>query len=236
MQRSSMKAQGPSAESKLNNLCAHYKDTYDIHLGSVKQRDARFYALLVITAFFSLQITSMQFVNGVITDYLAKETGIMIAKDSSLLSTLLWFLLLGVSTKYFQVTVQIERQYDYLHALEERLNRHYPGTPIFSREGASYSNDYPTFSNWLWLLYTLAFPLLLLLAISIRTKSEISGASDIYPLIPNFICYLLIGTSTFLYLGKLHGHWILSRLSRVLRRDSNPAVQGTLRDKAAPRP
>lgn len=216
MQRSSMKAQGSFAESKLNNLCAHYKDTYDIHLGSVKQRDALFYALLVIAAFFSLQITSMEFVNGIITDYLAKETGIAIAKDSSLLSTLLWFLLLGISTKYFQVTVQIERQYEYLHALEESLNRHYPGTPVFTREGASYLNDYPTFSNWLWLLNTLAFPLLLLLAISIRIKSEISSTSDIYPLIPNFICYLLIGTSTVLFLGKLHGHWVLGHLSKVL--------------------
>lgn len=210
MLRSRSKAQGPSAESKLNNLCAHYKDTYDIHLGSVKQRDTLFYALLVIAAFFSLQITSLEFVNGVITDYLSKEAGIMIAKDSSLLSTLLWFLLLGISTKYYQVTVQIERQYQYLHALEERLNHHYPGTVAFTREGASYLNGYPIFSNWLWLLYTLAFPFLLLLAISIRTKSEISSASDIYPLIPNFICYLLIGTSTILYLWKLHGHWILN--------------------------
>lgn len=218
MQLSSVKAQGLSPESKLNCLCAHYKDTYDVHLGSVKQRDTLFYALLVITAFFSLQITSMDFVNGVITDYLAKETGVVIAKNSSLLSTLLWFLLLGVSTKYFQVTVQIERQYKYLHVLEKKLNRYYPNTPIFTREGASYLNDYPIFSNWLWFIYTIAFPLLLLLAISIRTNWEISSASDIYPLIPNFICYLLIGTSTILYLLMLHGRWILDRLLKVYRR------------------
>lgn len=218
MQRSRMKAQGPSAESRLNNLCVHYKDTYDIHLGSVKQRDALFYALLVIFSFFSLQVNSMEFVNGVIADYLAKKAGVTIAKNSSLLSATLWFLMLGVSIKYFQATIQIERQYKYLHALEESLNRHYPGTAVFTREGASYLDGYPIFSNWMWMIYTLALPFLLLIVISIRISAEIAGADDVYPLIPSFVCYLLIGTSTVLYLGKLHTQWIINGFSRLTKK------------------
>jgi hypothetical protein len=172
-----------------------------------------FYALLVITAFFSLQITSIEFVNGIITDYLTKEIGITISKDSNLISTLLWFLLFGISTKYFQVTTQIERQYNYLHVLEKELATYYPETGIFTREGESYLKGYPIFSNWLWFLYTIAFPLLLLLAISIRLKSEIyiGIAINIYHFIPNFICCALIYISTTLYLWKIHRNWICNR-------------------------
>jgi hypothetical protein len=217
VQRSRFKVQGPSAESKLNNLCAHYKDTFDIHLRSIKQRDMLFYTLLIVAAFFSLQINSLEFVNGVITDYLAKETGIVVAKDSSLLSSIIWFLLFGASTKYFQVTVQIERQYDYLHALEKKLNLYYPATSIFTREGASYLHDYPIFSNWLWFIYMVALPVMLLLAISIRTQSEIFSATDIYPLIPSLICFFLTGTSTVLFLITLHQSCIRKQLKKLYK-------------------
>ncbi|CAC9649860.1 hypothetical protein, partial [uncultured Gammaproteobacteria bacterium] len=39
-------------EAKFNNLCSHYKDSFDIHLASIKQRDKLFYWLLIIMAVF----------------------------------------------------------------------------------------------------------------------------------------------------------------------------------------
>lgn len=60
-------------EAEFNNLCSHYKDTYEIHLASIKQRDTLFYALLVILAFFSLQVTSTELVNGALSNYVNKE-------------------------------------------------------------------------------------------------------------------------------------------------------------------
>jgi hypothetical protein len=144
-------------EAKFNNLCAHYKDTYEIHLSSIKQRDTLFYALLVILALFSLQVTSTELVNSALSGFINKQLDISIDKNSNLLGTLLWLLLFGFSSRYYQTVIQIERQYDYIHHLEELISKRYPNTRAFTREGKSYLDEYPIFSNWIWLLYTLAF-------------------------------------------------------------------------------
>ena len=54
-------------EPEFSNLCSHYKDTYEIHLASVKQRNMLFYALLVILALFLLQVTSTDLVNSILS-------------------------------------------------------------------------------------------------------------------------------------------------------------------------
>lgn len=199
-------ARCPLGEAEFNNLCSHYKDTCDIHLASIKQRDTLFYALLVILAFFSLQVTSADLVNGALSSYINKEFGIIVDKSSNFFGTLLWFLLFGASSKYYQIVIQIERQYEYIHHLENLLNKQYAGSQAFTREGKAYLKKYPLFSSWVWFLYTIAFPLIILLSITLRIKGELAKLDILgLSLAPDFVCYLLVGTSTILYLGKLHG-------------------------------
>lgn len=179
----------------------------------------------MILAFFSLQVTSADLVSGALSNYISKEFGVTVDKGSNLFGTLLWLLLFGVSSRYYQIVIQIERQYDYIHHVEELLNGKYAGSRAFTREGKAYLEKYPLFSNWVWFLYMAAFPLIILLSIALRIQGELArfdilGAG----LAPGFVCYLLVGTSTILYLGKLHGAFLLklltipsSRLRKMLR-------------------
>lgn len=194
------------SEAMFNNLCSHYKDTYEIHLASIKQRDTLFYALLVILAFFSLQVTSIDLVNSALSGYVNKQLDINIEKNSNIFGTLLWLLLFGFSTRYYQTVIQIERQYDYIHHLEEIIGSRFTGTRAFTREGKSYLGEYPLFSNWMWLLYTLAFPFIILLCIAIRIYGELENHEKLGLIsVPGFLSCLLVCTSTTLYIGKLHG-------------------------------
>jgi len=207
---------------EFNNLCSHYKDTYEIHLGSIKQRDTLFYALLVILALFSLQVSSTDLVNSALSGYINKQLEISIDKNPNLFGALLWLLLFGFSHRYYQTVIQIERQYHYIHHREEIIGGRYAGTRAFTREGKSYHGEYPLFSNWIWFLYTLAFPLIILLCISIRIHGELENYEAVgLALVPGFISYLLVGTSTILYIGKLHGlalRKLLTIPSSVLRK------------------
>ncbi len=160
-------------EIKFNNLCSHYKDTFDIHLASIKQRDRLFYGLLIVLALFTLQLSSTEVVANMVGEYVNKTTGVKLGNNIDFVSTLLWLLLLGFSTRYFQVVLGIERQYGYLHALEEQLNGFYPNSKAFTREGKSYLSRYPLFSNWVWFLYTIFFPILILFCVIMRLISEI---------------------------------------------------------------
>lgn len=203
-------------EAKFNNLCSHYKDTYDIHLSSIKQRDMLFYALLLISALFSLQTVSSDFTNGIITDFLSKQVGISIDKKSNLLSSVLWFLLFGTSIKYYQVVILIEKQYSYIHGLEEILSVYYENTIAFTREGKSYLNGYSILSNWAYITYTLIFPILIIYCIWLKITGEITYAKELYSyILTDFICYLLIGLSSSLYLIKIHEPLFIIIISKI---------------------
>lgn len=192
-------------EAKFNNLCSHYKDTFDIHRASIKQRDTLFYGLLVILAVFTLQLSSTEVVVGVVNDYVNKATGIKLGKSADFISTLLWLLLLGFTTRYYQVVLEIERQYGYFDVIEEELNGYYPESKAFTREGKSYLSKYPLFSNWVWLLYTVFFPSLIIFCGIMKINSEIEGMQSIeVNQIIDFICYLVIATSSILYIYRLH--------------------------------
>lgn len=192
-------------EAKFNNLCSHYKDTFDIHRASIKQRDTLFYGLLIILAVFTLQLSSTEVVAKMVSEYVGKTTGMKLGKNIDFVSTLLWFMLLGFTTRYFQVALEIERQYGYLHALEDLLNSFYSGSKAFTREGKSYLSKYPLFSKWVWLLYTFFFPSIIIFCAVIRIRAQIAGMESIETnQIIDFICYLIIGTSSILYLYRLH--------------------------------
>jgi hypothetical protein len=200
-------------EAEFNNLCSHYKDTFEIHLASIKQRDILFYALLVILALFSLQVVSTDMVNSAISSWTTKQLDINIDKNSNLFGTLLWFLLFGFTSKYYQTVLYIERQYSYIHHLEEVISSKYAGTRAFTREGKNYLEEYPIFLDWIWILYTIAFPLIVLLCITVRIYGELENYDKFgLPLVLALVFYCLVGISTILYINKLHG----SSLSKLL--------------------
>ena len=205
-------------QAKFNNLSSHYKDSFDIHRATINQRDTLFYGLLVILAVFTLQLSSADTVANIVNEYVNKISGVKIGNNVDFISTLLWLVLLGFSTRYFQVVLEIERQYGYLHQLEELLNSYYPDTKAFTREGKSYLSKYPLFSNWVWLLYTFFFPVLILVSVIAKIQGEFVfevGETIGFNQAIDFTCYLIIGTSSILYIYRLHEAGVQSLIEKV---------------------
>ena len=183
------------------HLCSHYKYTYEVHLASIKQRDYLFYFLLVILSLFTLQINASCFVNEALYSYLDKKLNLIIDKNPVFFGLLLWFLLFGLSLKYYQIVIQIERQYIYLHSLEEEINKQYSLKSIaFTREGKSYLHQYPLFSDWIYFLYIAVFPMILMVCIILRMQQDCRNlAFDSFPFWMSLSLYFLIGITTTLY-------------------------------------
>lgn len=190
---------------KFNNLCSHYKDTYDLHRTSIKQRDTLFYSLLIVLAVFTLQISSTEVVSTIVSDYFNKISGIKLGKNADFISTFLWLILFGFTIRYFQVVLEIERQYDYLHKIEIDLNCFYRNSVIFTREGRFYINHYSLFSNWTWFLYAIIFPSFIIFCSIIKIQAQLNLRNDIaLSLWVDLICYIMICTTSFLYILQLH--------------------------------
>ena len=113
-------------------------------------------------------------------------------------------MLLSVVIKYFQSVVFIERQYTYLHSLEDNLSSEYNGQ-AFTREGKSYLSNYPAFLNWASFLYTMLFPAILAVVTTSKIVSEYRqyGYSEVL-LWFNVLIYIFIMISLGLYLYGIH--------------------------------
>lgn len=141
-------------------LCSHYKDTYSLHLQSVKQRDTFFYLLLLLLALLALRFSNSDVVVEFLATWVKKSTGSEVVDNPSFLTTLIWLSIAIVITKYFQTCITIERQYSYINELEAELNSQYPrDSASFTREGKSYLVGFPIFSNWIHLLFAYLIPI-----------------------------------------------------------------------------
>ncbi|MCK4796830.1 MAG: hypothetical protein KAT05_05570 [Spirochaetes bacterium] len=139
-----------------------------------------------------------------ISQFVTNELELEDSIDISFIGSIIWFLLLSFVVRYFQTVVFIERQYKYIHRLEDQLSPFY-NNDAFTREGKSYLSNYPLFSKWVSILYTIIFPVLLLGVISTKIITEINNITNGFQLVYiNIIIFICIFMSTVLYLLLVH--------------------------------
>ena len=183
----------------------HYKETCSIVRDSIKFRDRLMLFVIITLAFFSFQsffpITS----NQVVSELLTFKLGLNLQFNFAFLGSIIWFLLLIFVLRYFQTAVYIERQYKYIHNLEEQLNKEFK-EDIITREGKSYLSKYPLFSDWMCFLYTIFFPILLFLITLLKIISELINSHGVISvnIVIDTIIFLILSISIFLYVKMLH--------------------------------
>ena len=162
--------------------------------------------VIMALGFFAFQTIFPTASDTVVNDFLSFKFGLTLKFNLSIIGNVVWFLLLIFTLRYFQVAVFVERQYLYLHAVEEKLNKEL-GQELITREGKSYLHKYPLFSDWMWMLYTIIFPLLLLVVSAVKITSElkylcVNGWS--FGLLLDSTAFILLTISIVLYLTTLH--------------------------------
>jgi hypothetical protein len=101
--------------------------------------------------------------SALVSEALAKRLEVARAPDLGYLRSLVWVVLLGLTVRYCQAVLLLERAYKYLHSLEDELAKDLGS--VFGREGRAYLADYPAFLDWAHRLYTILFPALLVVVV-----------------------------------------------------------------------
>ncbi len=193
-----------SEDAKIEVLHAHYLDTFANIRNALSQRDRLFaYTVSAVTVML-LQVVAPQDTDAAIGRLVSGMLDLSGTFSLSVIGTVLWFILLGLVIRYFQTVIYIERQYAYIHSLEELLAANYEGT-AFTREGKSYLNNYPLFSKWTSAVYTIAFPLLLVLVLAVKLATEFFRATTLDWLFAfDALTFGAVTVSVALYLFSLH--------------------------------
>lgn len=190
--------------TKLQILSEHYTHTFDFLQSYLKNRDRLFLGVLSILIVMLFQIYTPNEASGFITQLISGKLALKAPINFLYIQSVIWFILLAIVIKYFQSVVFIERQYSYIHSLENILSSQY-GDGAFTREGDSYLNDYPVFLNWASFLYTILFPAILVAVVISKLISEYKqyGCSEVLIWF-NFLIFLFIIISVALYLYVIH--------------------------------
>ena len=194
------------SDKPISILYDHYKDTCTTISEAIKRRDRLMLFVILALGFFAFQTIFPIASDTAVNDFLSFKFGLTLRLELSVVGNVVWFLLLIFTLRYFQVAVFVERQYKYLHKTEDQLNKEF-GEEIVTREGKSYLDKYPLFSDWMWMLYTIIFPLLLLAITTVKIITElrcvcISAWSS--GLILDASAFSLLAISIILYLTTLH--------------------------------
>ena len=152
-------------------LHEHYRDSCTVMQGQRSARDRYFYLVVAVVAVAWFDIVAPQDFAAIVGEAIKTRLQLTVAPDLGYLRSVLWFLLLGLTVRYCQTALSVERSYDYIHDIEALLSKHVH--EAFGREGAAYLSKYPLFLKWAHYLYVIACPVLLLAVVGTWTRAQI---------------------------------------------------------------
>lgn len=177
---------------ELNILHDHYKESFLYICDREKQRDRLFLFIIALIGILFLEIQYAEifpdiFKNINLESFILNLSTIPIFVFLSITWTYLFILVL----KYCQISIFIERQYEYLHILEKKISNIFNDKEIYSREGRTYLKNYPVFSQFAWIIYVFIFPIIVILSIALLLYFEWN--------MNNTVCYHLIYDSSLAF-------------------------------------
>lgn len=183
-------------------LYDHYKESFRIIRKTERARDFRFLFVVVLLALVVLQATfEVAFVT-VVEQVKIFGFKIELARvPTAVILSSSWLFLFIFVVRYYQATMHIERQYSYLHTQEKRLSDLLPGELTIERESTGYmTSKGKLFRHWVWLFYTVAYPLVVLILVLWSIFLELNAAGVALPhKIFDSIMAILIGITVVCY-------------------------------------
>lgn len=164
---------------RLETLHDHYKETFTYIREREGLRDRLFLVLIGLYALLAIQIQypiAFESTMGKVNVF-GVEVDVSALPLPAFLSTT-WVLVLAIALRYCQTTLTVERQYEYLHFLEDTISPEFDHEGLYRREGREYERDYPWFKWIAWRFYTFLFPVIGVLATVALIRQELMDLNN----------------------------------------------------------
>lgn len=153
----------------LETLHDHHKDSFLYIRDREKQRDRLFLILIALIDFILIQVQYSNLSGAFEVDVAGIKTNLS-KIPSTLILSMSWTFFLALLLRYFQVAIHVDRQFDYLHDLENYIsNLLGPDAvtkQIYRRESAAYLvKKGAHFRDLVWFFYSFVFPTIVVIAV-----------------------------------------------------------------------
>lgn len=152
-------------DKELAVLHDHHKDSFSLIRDREKQRDRLFLILIGVLGFVLFQLTYAQLAS--ITELSIGGLKVDLAKvPAAVVLSTSWTYLLVLLLRYSQLINAIEKQYHYLHDLEEYISKVFDSPGLYLRESRVYfSIKDEQFRHWVWGFYGFLFPCIMVTSV-----------------------------------------------------------------------
>lgn len=190
--------------NKAEILYDHYKDSFLIQKENEKSRNKLFIILCICILMLMLMVIYPNNIYENIQELFLDRLGVNIKFELKVIELFIWFIILYLTIRYYQINANIEKNYNYIHELEKKLEKQFK-LHIY-REGKNYLNQYPLFLTFSYVFYKYVFPMLFSICLIIKIISDILNKLSLPFLIISImvmICLIVINLSYFVFNIKL---------------------------------
>lgn len=166
-------------KQKIEILHEHYQESFTYIRERERKRDRFFLFLILLVGALFLQVQYPINFKEALGDLNIQNAELNLrAIPLEPLLSVTWTFLMVLSLQYCQLSINTERQYSYLHLLEDRLSKAFGDEDMYRREGKVYLDKYPLFSEWAWIFYTIMFPLIMVASVPFLLYLELSQLNN----------------------------------------------------------
>lgn len=192
-------------KGKLEIFYDHYKDTFENQKLYLQRRNLYTLICLVLIAILFFQISSPTKLIEISNHLIKKNIG-DIKIDFRYINNVLIFGLFWTIILYYQINLIIEKYYKYIQEIEEKLSSELKPFKI-TRESKTYQDNYPWLSSVVHRIYTIVFPVTLIIVTIIKWITEknniVKPFSDAHFWFDSIFLFGIVLTS-LLYLTNRH--------------------------------
>src|SRR5215216_1754172 len=131
-------------DTRLDILHDHYKESFAYIREREKERNRLFLILIALFALLALEIQYPINFQGALSKIKVLDVEVELSAlplPAFLVAT--WTFVLVIALRYCQTSINVERQYDYIHMLEDKISPELGDGDLYRREGRAYERDYP---------------------------------------------------------------------------------------------
>lgn len=147
-------------------LYDHYKETINEIKKQENKRNHLFIIVLIHILVLFLIFLRPESVCNTISDLLMDQWKMGFYFSINIVQIVLMITMLYCVIRYYQINIQIDKTYPYIHKIEEELSEQISNN--FGREGKNYLSQYPKTQNIVYYSYKYIFPFLFIIALIYR--------------------------------------------------------------------
>lgn len=171
-------------------LYDHYKDTIEETKKQESRRNKLFIIILIHIFVLFLVSYKPESMCNVISDLLMEKWKMRFYFSINIIQIAIMISMLYCVIRYYQINIQINRIYPYIHTIENELSKQI--SKNFTREGKNYLKEYPKTQNIVYFCYKYIFPVFYIIALIYRVIINNTWNSPVIKSIEVIITILLI--------------------------------------------